>query len=217
MRDHASWRRRPQGLKLVDASPADVAQALVAALQSVATALGPPIAALGGALGPVVAALGQGIQALAPSLGPLGQVIASTALALAPLLPDRYISVGDVPVARLVADHRKQWRVLTLPFVAVAAPAGPAQGVPGTRWKDLCNRYPTWDDLTAAGLTWKQVEQGQPGGGVAGRNPAPQGLADHQRRGRRHPGLESGPQAHPDGRQRLVPGVDRRPAGAGGQ
>jgi len=24
VRDHASWRRRPQGLKLVDASPADV-------------------------------------------------------------------------------------------------------------------------------------------------------------------------------------------------
>lgn len=78
-------------------------------------------------------------------------------------IPDRYISVGDVGVGRLAADHRKQWRVFSLPFVAVAAPVGPAQGVAGTRWKDLCNRYATWADITAAGWTWKQVKQGQAG------------------------------------------------------
>lgn len=78
-------------------------------------------------------------------------------------IPDRYISVGDVGLARLAADHRKQWRVFGVPFVAVDAPAGPAEGVPGTRWIDLCNQYATNAALEAAGLTWRQIKQGAAG------------------------------------------------------
>lgn len=75
--------------------------------------------------------------------------------------PDRYLAVGDVVVSRIAADHRKPWRRLALPFVVVDAPAGPAEGVPGVRWDDMCNQYATWQQFDASGLTGVDVLFGE--------------------------------------------------------
>lgn len=83
---------------------------------------------------------------------------------------DRYLAVGDVPVAPGIADLRQQNRLLELPFAVSAPVVGPTQGVCGARVQDLCAVYPTWDAMAAAGLTWASLLRGD-GGGV------PSGLA----------------------------------------
>lgn len=72
-------------------------------------------------------------------------------------LEDRYISVGTYEVDRLGVDQRLTVRIHTMPYVVVERPAGPAQGVCGTRFVDLCEEYATWDDMAAAGLTWNDL------------------------------------------------------------
>lgn len=79
---------------------------------------------------------------------------------------DRYMSVTDVTETRSFIDHREQPRVVEMPHLAVDAPVGPSQGVCGTRVADLCDRYATWDDLAAAGLTWADLLRGAAGSGV---------------------------------------------------
>ena len=83
---------------------------------------------------------------------------------------DRYISVGDVPVAPQIADLTIQPRLMPLPFLATKAPVGPTLGVCGARVMDLCDVYDTWDELIAAGLTWADLLRGDastPGSGLA--------------------------------------------------
>jgi hypothetical protein len=72
-------------------------------------------------------------------------------------IPDQYMAVGDYAVTRLLPDHRKQARTNTMTYVEVDRPAGLADGVLGVRWVDLCDRYATFADATAAGLTWTLV------------------------------------------------------------
>jgi hypothetical protein len=74
---------------------------------------------------------------------------------------DRYMSVGDVTEVRPVPDHRITPRVITLPHAEVLRPSGPSTGVCGTRVQDLCDIYPTWDALIAAGLTWADLLRGR--------------------------------------------------------
>ena len=76
-------------------------------------------------------------------------------------IPDRYMTVADTTVDRFSADHKKEWRANTLPHTAVESPPGLADGVLGVRWVDLCDRYVTFDNAEAAGLTWTQVLLGQ--------------------------------------------------------
>lgn len=83
---------------------------------------------------------------------------------------DRYISVGDVPVAPQIADLTIQPRLMPLPFLETKAPVGPTLGVCGSRVKDLCDVYDTWDELIAAGLTYADLLRGDastPGSGLA--------------------------------------------------
>jgi hypothetical protein len=75
-------------------------------------------------------------------------------------IPDQYMSVNDYTVARLSPDHRKPWRVNQMPYVEVDRPAGLAEGVLGNRWVDLCQRYLTFADATAAAITWSMVTVG---------------------------------------------------------
>lgn len=79
-------------------------------------------------------------------------------------IADRYMAVGEVSEARGLSDHKFQVRVVTLPHNEVARPAGPSQGVCGSRVADLCNEYETWDDIEAAGLTWTDLLEGEAGG-----------------------------------------------------
>lgn len=78
-------------------------------------------------------------------------------------VPAQYLSIGTSVVSRVLPDHRFPIRVFQLPYVATAGPGGPMQGVVGTRWQDMCNRYATWGAVTAAGLTWTQVLDGLAG------------------------------------------------------
>jgi hypothetical protein len=83
---------------------------------------------------------------------------------------DRYISVGDVPVAPQISDLTIQPRMMPLPFLATKAPLGPTLGVCGSRVKDLCDIYDTWAEMVAAGLTWADLLRGEastPGSGLA--------------------------------------------------
>lgn len=75
-------------------------------------------------------------------------------------VPDRYMAIGAVSVERQLPDHRIQFRKETLPYEAVDRPAGPSQGICGTRVADICALYPTWDDLAAAGFTWDDLVRG---------------------------------------------------------
>jgi len=72
-------------------------------------------------------------------------------------IPDRYISVGTYEIDRLGVDQRLEVRIHTMPYVQVERPAGPGQGVCGTRFMDLCEDFATWDEMEAAGLTWNDL------------------------------------------------------------
>lgn len=69
----------------------------------------------------------------------------------------RYLGVGDVDVRRGLADHRFEPRLFALPFTEVEQPAGPATGVTGARFRDLCSTYATWDAVNAAGKTYDDM------------------------------------------------------------
>lgn len=89
-------------------------------------------------------------------------------------IPDTYMSVGEISVERGKADHRYPVRINQLPFLTVDRPAGPSQGVCGSRVDDLCDLYPTIDALEAAGLSWDDLLRGR-----ASDNSGP-GLADYR-------------------------------------
>lgn len=76
---------------------------------------------------------------------------------------DRYIQIGDVPVAPVLADLRIQPRVVDLPFVTAKGVVGPSQGICGARVEDLCDVYASWDALIAAGLSYADLLRGQAG------------------------------------------------------
>lgn len=76
---------------------------------------------------------------------------------------DKYIQVGDLGEDKGKRDHRFQARVWSLPFIEVRRPPGPATGVCGTRYDDLCDRYATWQDVVNAGLSYNQLLQGAAG------------------------------------------------------
>ncbi len=76
-------------------------------------------------------------------------------------VPDRYMAVGPVRVERQVSDHRIQFRQVSLPYDAVDRPAGPTQGICGTRIVDICDQFATWDEMAAAGFTWDDLIRGR--------------------------------------------------------
>lgn len=76
-------------------------------------------------------------------------------------IPDRYISVGVLNEARLSVDQREDFRLITLPYVVVDRPVGPANGVCGARIDDLCDIYSSWAALTIAGFTWTDLLLGE--------------------------------------------------------
>lgn len=76
-------------------------------------------------------------------------------------IPDRYISVGTVEESRFSIDQRDEFRLMTLPYVTVDRPEGPADGVCGARIEDLCDIYTSWNALAAAGLSYTDLLLGQ--------------------------------------------------------
>ena len=78
-------------------------------------------------------------------------------------IPDRYMDVGDTDFERGLTDHKFQVRTVALPHVEVARPAGPSLGVCGSRLKDLCDTYATWQEIVDAGLNWDDLVRGRAG------------------------------------------------------
>lgn len=78
-------------------------------------------------------------------------------------IPDRYMAVRTVGVDRGLTNHKRQPRIIIMPFDEVARPAGPTQGVCGSQVADLCDIYSTWDEMAAAGLTWDDLVRGRAG------------------------------------------------------
>lgn len=76
-------------------------------------------------------------------------------------IPDRYMSIGEVMVARGLPDHRYQPRLISLPHVQVDRPVGTTQGICGSRFMDLCDTFATWADVTTAGLTSVDLVKGE--------------------------------------------------------
>lgn len=81
-------------------------------------------------------------------------------------ISDRYMDVGTVAIDRGLTDHRFQVRVVQMPHVAVDRPAGPQNGVCGSRVADLCDF--TFDELASEGNTWDDLVRGRPNGTVSG-------------------------------------------------
>lgn len=80
---------------------------------------------------------------------------------------DRYMSVLDVTLSAALPDLQEEPRVAQMPFWTTDSPVGPSLGVCGARVTDLCDVYPTWDALAAAGLTWADLLRGAAGTGVS--------------------------------------------------
>lgn len=72
-------------------------------------------------------------------------------------IPDRYISVGTLTETRLSVDQREDFRLMTLPYVVVERPAGPANAPCGVRIEDLCDIYTSWQSITLSGLDYEDL------------------------------------------------------------
>lgn len=73
---------------------------------------------------------------------------------------DQYMAVAGVNVVRGLSDHKYPVRINDIPYTQVGRPAGPSQGVCGTRVEDMCDLYDTWQEIQDAGLTWDNLLQG---------------------------------------------------------
>ena len=76
-------------------------------------------------------------------------------------IPDRYMSVGVVSEGYISVDQREDFRLMTLPHVAVDRPEGPADGICGARITDLCDIYTSWAALSIANFTWTDLLLGE--------------------------------------------------------
>ena len=74
--------------------------------------------------------------------------------------PDRYYQPGDVAVSRLSVALDVPLRLFTVPLTAVDAPVGPVQGTCENNWCGVDAAYATWANLTATGLTWGDIVEG---------------------------------------------------------
>ena len=77
---------------------------------------------------------------------------------------DRYMAISTVAVDRGLSDHRFQTRIVQMPYVEVARPAGPSQGVCGSQVGDLCDF--TWQELADDGNTFEDLIRGRATGSL---------------------------------------------------
>lgn len=90
-------------------------------------------------------------------------------------IPDRYMSVATLTDSRISVDQREDFRLISLPHVAVERPVGPADGVCGARFMDLCDIYTSWAALNIAGLTYTDLLLGDASPNGPGQPEPPEG------------------------------------------
>lgn len=73
---------------------------------------------------------------------------------------DRYFQPGNLNEAYISRDQRKPIRLWSAPLTAVDYPLGLPQGTDDANWCAVRDKYPTYADLTATGLTWGQIAAG---------------------------------------------------------
>lgn len=73
---------------------------------------------------------------------------------------DRYFQPGDLVESYISQDQRKPVRLWSAPLTAVDQPVGLPQGTDTANWCVIEEKYPTYADLTATGLTWGQIAEG---------------------------------------------------------
>lgn len=74
---------------------------------------------------------------------------------------DRYFQPGDLNEAYISDDQRRPLRLWSAPLTSVDQPIGLPQGTDTANWCAIEEQYPTFAALTATGLTWGQIAQGQ--------------------------------------------------------
>lgn len=71
---------------------------------------------------------------------------------------DRYVSVGSVPLPRLVPNRDEDWREWTLPLIEQDMPTTVGiAGSAGRTWQDIKSEFATWADVREAFATWEDV------------------------------------------------------------
>lgn len=76
------------------------------------------------------------------------------------LVPDRYYQPGDLVEQYISQDQRRPVRLWTAPLQTTDLPVGEPQGTDTANFCELNDAYMTFADLTASGLTWGDIAQG---------------------------------------------------------
>lgn len=104
-------------------------------------------------------------QAVEDLLAPGGALLLRVPGTLGYGIVNRFLSVTGSTESRLVRDSRKPWRHWTMDYEAVLQPPGGTFGTTGTTWDSLCGgAYATFADALAAGISWRSIADGIPGG-----------------------------------------------------
>jgi hypothetical protein len=75
--------------------------------------------------------------------------------------PDRYLQPGDLKMTYISPDQRKPWRMWEVPLTELAPVfVNSAQGTVCANWCGIEENYATFADLTATGLSWLEIAQG---------------------------------------------------------
>ena len=80
-------------------------------------------------------------------------------------IPDRYMAIATATVSRILDDHRRQPRIVNIPYQTVDRPVGTSEGICDSRFQDQCDVFASWNAMNAANVTWTDLILGV-GGGV---------------------------------------------------
>lgn len=76
-------------------------------------------------------------------------------------IDNEYLSINPLSIGRGLSNHTYPVRINDMPYLQTRRPAGPSQGVCGTRVQDMCDVYSTWQQIDNAGLTWEDLLRGR--------------------------------------------------------
>jgi hypothetical protein len=75
------------------------------------------------------------------------------------------MAIATATVSRILDDHRRQPRIVNIPYQTVDRPVGTSEGICDSRFQDQCDVFASWNAMNAANVTWTDLILGV-GGGV---------------------------------------------------